>query len=54
MPKFTHSDTLLEKIRQGEILTGREKLLLIFLLSIPSILAQITSVIMIFIDQAMV
>ncbi len=54
MPKFTHSDTLLEKIRQGEILTGREKLLLIFLLSIPSILAQITSVVMFFIDQAMV
>lgn len=54
MPKFTHSDTLLEKIRQGEILTGREKLLLIFLLSIPSILAQITGVVMFFIDQAMV
>lgn len=54
MSRFAHSDTLLEKIRQGDILTGSEKLWLIVLLSIPSILAQITSVIMFFIDQAMV
>ena len=48
------SDSLLEAIRQGRALTAGEKLNLIYLLSIPSILAQITSVMMFFIDQAMV
>lgn len=48
------SDTLLAGIREGKILTGAEKLRLIVILSIPSILAQITSVLMFFIDQAMV
>ena len=48
------SDVLLGFIRDGKTLTGRDKLNLIIQLSIPSILAQITSVVMFFIDQAMV
>lgn len=48
------SDLLLAKIRNGEEMTGREKLNLIIELSIPSMLAQITTVIMFFIDAAMV
>ncbi len=48
------SDELLCFIRDGKELTNSEKLNLIFQLSIPSILAQITSVVMFFIDQAMV
>lgn len=48
------SDLLLEKIRQGASLSSREKLNLIIGLSIPSILAQITSVLMFFIDASMV
>ena len=48
------SDVLLGYIRDGKALTGSEKLNLIIQLSIPSILAQITSVVMFFIDQAMV
>lgn len=49
-----NSDILLAKIRDGQSLTGWEKLNLIIQLSIPSILAQITSVMMFFIDAAMV
>ena len=48
------SDTLLAKIRNGAQLTGREKLELIVELSIPSMLAQITTVMMFFIDAALV
>ena len=48
------SDTRLAKIRNGAQLTGREKLELIVELSIPSMLAQITTVMMFFIDAAMV
>lgn len=48
------SDTLLAKIRNGAQLTGREKLELIVELSFPSMLAQITTVMMFFIDAAMV
>ena len=48
------SDELLGFIREGRPLTSREKLNLIVQLSIPAILAQITSVVMFFIDQAMV
>ena len=48
------SDSLLAKIRNGAQLTGREKLELIVELSIPSMLAQITTVMMFFIDAAMV
>lgn len=48
------SEALLELIRNGQSMTGGQKLNLIVQLSIPSILAQITSVMMFFIDQAMV
>lgn len=48
------TDALLEHIRLGNSLTGSEKLNLIIGLSIPSILAQITSVLMFFIDASMV
>jgi len=48
------SDYLLERIRDGLPLSGNEKLNLIVGLSIPSILAQITSVLMFFIDASMV
>ena len=48
------SDRLLAKIRNGAHLSGREKLELIVDLSVPSMLAQITTVMMFFIDAAMV
>ena len=51
---MTKSDALLASIRNGQPLTFRDKLSLIVGLSIPSILAQITSVMMFFIDAAMV
>ena len=44
----------MQLFRGGEPMTGSQKLQLIVQLSIPSILAQITSVMMFFIDQAMV
>ena len=45
---------LLGMIRDGKPLSNSDKLNLIIQLSVPSILAQITSVVMFFIDQAMV
>ena len=48
------SEILLAKIRGGQEMTGREKVNLIVELSIPSILAQITSVLMFYIDASMV
>lgn len=48
------SDLLLEQIRTGSALSRHQMLVLIVSLSIPSILAQITSVLMFFIDAAMV
>ena len=48
------SEVLLALIRNGQPMTGGQKLNLIIQLSIPSILAQITGVMMFFIDQAMV
>ena len=45
---------LLSNIREGREMTRNEKLRLIVELSIPSILAQISSIIMFFIDAAMV
>ena len=48
------SDILLELIRTGRPMTRGQKLSLIYQLSIPSILAQVTSVMMFFIDQSMV
>lgn len=52
--KEKKSDVLLALIRDGRPMTRGQKLNLIYQLSIPSILAQITSVMMFFIDQAMV
>lgn len=54
MALVRQSDRLLASIREGRALTAGEKLNLIIGLSIPSILAQITSVLMFFIDQSMV
>lgn len=48
------SEALLGKIREQLPLSGREKLNLIVELSIPSMLAQITTVMMFFIDASMV
>ena len=48
------SELLLGKIRDGGAMTTTEKLNLLVLLSVPSILAQVTSVMMFFIDQAMI
>lgn len=48
------SEALLLKIRNGDIMSSNDKLNLIFQLSLPSILAQVTNVMMFFIDQAMV
>ncbi|MBR6715500.1 MAG: MATE family efflux transporter [Prevotella sp.] len=54
MSKQKKSDILLEAIRNGNPLTTSDKMNLIIALSIPSILAQITSVLMFFIDASMV
>jgi MATE efflux family protein len=48
------NDALLAGIRQGKTLTHNEMLSLIVGLSIPSILAQVTNVLMFYIDAAMV
>lgn len=48
------SDILLEKIRTGAALATRERLRLIAELSVPSMLAQVTVVVMFFIDASMV
>ena len=48
------SERLLAKIREGQDITNSEKLKLIVSLSIPSILAQMTSTLMFFIDASMV
>ena len=46
------SEALLELIRNGQSMTGGQKLNLIVQLSIPSILAQITSVMMFWRENA--
>jgi len=48
------SDALLEKIRLRQAMTRGEKMDLIVRLSVPSILAQLTSILMFYIDAAMV
>ena len=48
------TDYLMESIRSGRELTGGEKLSLIAGLSVPSMLAQISTVMMFFIDASMV
>ena len=45
---------LLAKIRNGEQMTDGDKLRLIMQLSIPSILSQVSSILMSYIDAAMV
>ena len=50
----TFTDSLLEKIRSGKSITYGEKLTLIIQLSLPSILAQVGSVLMFYIDASMV
>lgn len=50
----TVTDALLGKIRHGDAMAMGEKLNLIVQLSIPSILAQVTSVMMFYIDASMV
>lgn len=52
--KKSVTDTLLAKIRGGEELTRGDKLDLIIQLSIPSILAQLTTILMFYIDAGMV
>ena len=54
MQKLKNSELLLSYIREGRMLTQREKLWLIVSLSIPSILAQISATVMFFIDASMV
>lgn len=48
------SDELLSHIRQGRTMTRHEKLKLIVQMSIPSMLAQLSSILMFFIDASMV
>ena len=45
---------LLAYIREGRTMTRREKLNLIIQLSIPSMLAQLSTIVMFFIDASMV
>ena len=54
MKKVKNSELLLSYIREGRMMTQREKLWLIISLSIPSILAQISATVMFFIDASMV
>ena len=54
MKKVKNSELLLSYIREGRMMTRREKLSLIIQLSIPSILAQISATVMFFIDASMV
>ncbi|MBE6263920.1 MAG: MATE family efflux transporter [Prevotella sp.] len=48
------SEALLARIREGMEMSRKEKLSLIVALSVPSMLAQVTSVLMFFIDASMV
>ena len=54
MKKVKNSELLLSYIREGKMMTQSEKLWLIISLSIPSILAQISATVMLFIDASMV
>lgn len=48
------NDALLASIREGKTLSQADKINLVISLSVPSILAQITNVLMFYIDTAMV
>ena len=50
----SRTDRLLLMIRNGEQMSLRDRLLLVALLSVPSILAQLSSIIMQYIDASMV
>lgn len=50
----TTTDTLLSMIREGRRMTLRQQLLLVAQLSVPSILAQLSSIVMQYIDASMV
>lgn len=52
--KITKSENLLAQMKEGTALTGKQQLQLVCFLSIPAILAQITSIIMQYIDASMV
>lgn len=52
--KIGNTEYLLESIREGRTMTRGEQLRLIVKMSVPSIMAQISSVLMFFIDAAMV
>ena len=54
MPTNNKTEGLLALIREGKPMSGGMQLHLIMQLSIPAILAQVTNVMMFFIDQAMV
>ena len=54
LSKVRNSDSLLALIREGKQMSLREQLKLTALLSMPSILAQVSSIIMQYIDAAMV
>lgn len=54
LSKIKNSDSLLALIREGKLMSLREQLKLTALLSMPSILAQVSSIIMQYIDAAMV
>ena len=54
MKQVKNSDLLLSYIREGRIMSQRDKLSLIVQLSVPSILAQISATVMFFIDASMV
>ena len=54
MKKVKNSELLLSYIREGKMMTQSEKLWLIISLSIPSILAQISATVMLFIDASKV
>lgn len=55
MPKgFAKSDNLLAQLREGDEFSRGNQLKLVWLLSIPVILAQVTSIIMQYIDASMV
>lgn len=47
-------DLLLEQIRNGTKMLGRDQVLLVVLLSVPSMLAQLTHIVMQYIDASMV
>ena len=54
MEKEKKNKQLIAYIREGKEFTVKQKILLVLYLSVPTILAQISSIIMQYIDAAMV